>query len=84
MQKVYEIISHAWIDSIKETYYSGLFAFHTFYNLKNISEKQCALISPNLTSTFISILSGIYIDSTVVNYLNTLHTWHIIHRVQHG
>jgi len=58
---------------------SGLLAFHTFCDLKNIPEDQCAPISPDITSTFISTLSGIYAGSTVANYLNTMHAWHTIH-----
>jgi hypothetical protein len=78
-QRIYDVIGHAWADSTKETYGSGLLVYHTFCDLKGISEESRAPASHEIISIFISTLAGTYAGSTVSNYLNTVHAWHTIH-----
>ena len=78
-QHVYDVIAHAWAESTKETYGSGLLVYHTFCNRKEVPEDQWAPASPALISTFISTLAGSYVASTITNYVSGVHAWHTIH-----
>ena len=78
-QRIYDVIGYAWADSTKETYGSGLLVYHTFCDLKGVSEEARAPASHDLISTFISNLAGTYAGSTVTNYLSAVHAWHTIH-----
>ena len=78
-QRIYDVIGHAWAESTKETYRSGLLVYHTFCDLKGIPEASRAPASHELISTFISNLAGTYTGSTVTNYLSAVHAWHTIH-----
>ncbi|KAI6025792.1 hypothetical protein F5J12DRAFT_903915 [Pisolithus orientalis] len=61
-QCIYKVITHTWSDTTRETYGSGLLAFHTF--------DQHAPASPDLISFIISTMASLYANSTIVNYLN--------------
>ncbi|KIJ06052.1 hypothetical protein PAXINDRAFT_20730 [Paxillus involutus ATCC 200175] len=68
IQRIYDVITHAWADSTKETYGSGLLAFHTFCDHKSIPESDHAPTIPSVISAFISALAGSYSSSAVSNY----------------
>ncbi|KAF8551266.1 hypothetical protein OG21DRAFT_1445479 [Imleria badia] len=78
-QRLLSILPHAWADSTKETYGSGLLAFHTFCDFKSIPEPERAPVAADVMSTFISHLAGAYAASTVVNYVSAVQAWHTIH-----
>lgn len=71
-----------WADSTKETYGSGLLVYHVFCDSKNIPEAQHVPASSILISLFLSNLAGFYSSSTVSNYLQGVHAWHIIHGLE--
>ncbi|KIK91144.1 hypothetical protein PAXRUDRAFT_150157, partial [Paxillus rubicundulus Ve08.2h10] len=81
MTRIKDIIAHAWAESTKESYGSGLLVFHIFCDAKSIPDHNCAPTSTQLISFFISSLTGQYSGSTIANYLQDVHTWHIMHHL---
>ncbi|KIK74672.1 hypothetical protein PAXRUDRAFT_19643 [Paxillus rubicundulus Ve08.2h10] len=79
LHRIYDVISHAWAKSTKETYGSGLLVFHVFYDSKSIPEAYRAPANSELISAFLSALAGLYSGSTISNYLHGIKAWHIIH-----
>jgi hypothetical protein len=71
-QCLLDVLPHAWADSTKETYGSGLLAFHTFCDFNVIPEMERAPVAVDVLSTFITHLAGMYAPSTVVNYMSTV------------
>ncbi|KIJ18222.1 hypothetical protein PAXINDRAFT_71666, partial [Paxillus involutus ATCC 200175] len=65
----------------KESYSSSLLVFHVFCDAKSIPDHNRAPTSTQLISFFISSLAGQYSRSTIANYLQGVHTWHIMHRL---
>ncbi|KIO00635.1 hypothetical protein M404DRAFT_152387 [Pisolithus tinctorius Marx 270] len=85
-QCIYDVITHTWSNSTRETYSLGLLAFHTFCDAKGVPEDQHAPASSELISFFISTMAGLYANTMIVNYtsvlyLNGVRAWHIIHSV---
>ncbi|KIK82035.1 hypothetical protein PAXRUDRAFT_39269, partial [Paxillus rubicundulus Ve08.2h10] len=76
---IYDVITHTWADSIKETHRSGLLTFHIFCDAKNIPKTECAPAIPSIISAFISTLAGSYSGSAVSNYVSAIRAWHTIH-----
>ncbi|KIJ05866.1 hypothetical protein PAXINDRAFT_92842, partial [Paxillus involutus ATCC 200175] len=79
IQCIYDVIAHAWADSTKETYGSGLLAFHVFCDNRNIPESERAPAIPSIISAFISTLAGSYSGSAISNYINGVRAWHTVH-----
>ncbi|KIJ09687.1 hypothetical protein PAXINDRAFT_87109 [Paxillus involutus ATCC 200175] len=79
IQHIYDVITHTWADSTKETYGSGLLAFHVFCDNRKIPESECAPAIPSIISAFISTLAGSYSGSAVSNYINGVRAWHTVH-----
>jgi hypothetical protein len=73
---------HAFADSTRETYGSGLLVFHVFCDSKSIPEDQRAPASRILISSFITEMAGHYSGKTVSNYMHGVRAWHILHGVQ--
>ncbi|KIJ10176.1 hypothetical protein PAXINDRAFT_86448, partial [Paxillus involutus ATCC 200175] len=69
----------AWADSTKETYGSGLLAFHIFCDHKSIPESDRTPTIPSVISAFISALVGSYSGSAVSNYVSGIKVWHTVH-----
>lgn len=78
-QRLLSVLPHAWADSTKETYGSGLLAFHTFCDFKAIPESERAPVAEDIMSAFIAHLAGAYAPSTVVNYVSAVQAWHDVH-----
>ncbi|KIK81215.1 hypothetical protein PAXRUDRAFT_37485, partial [Paxillus rubicundulus Ve08.2h10] len=68
IQRIYDVISHAWAISTRETYGSGLLTFHIFCDGKGIPEAEHAPANPTIIAVFISMLAGSYSGSAVTNY----------------
>ncbi|KAF8549731.1 hypothetical protein OG21DRAFT_1447561 [Imleria badia] len=81
MQRILSLLPFAWADSSKETYGSGLLAYHTFCDFKNIPEVDRAPVVADVLSAFIAHLAGAYAASTVVNYVSAIQAWHLVHRL---
>ena len=79
IQRIYDVISHAWADSTKATYGSGLLTFHIFCDQKGVPEEDRAPANSILLAAFISTLAGSYSGSAVSNYLSGIKAWHTIH-----
>ena len=79
IKRIYDVISHVWADSTKETYGSGLLAFHIFCDNKGIPEIQRAPADTSVIAAFISTLAGSYSGSAVTNYVSGIRAWHTIH-----
>ncbi|KAF8546229.1 hypothetical protein OG21DRAFT_1427676 [Imleria badia] len=79
IQRIYNVISHAWANSTKETYGSGLLAFHIFCDSKGIPEPQRAPADAPIIAAFISTLAGSYSGSAIANYVSGIRAWHTIH-----
>ena len=78
-QCLLSVLPHAWADSTKEMYGSGLLAFYTFCDFKSIPEEEQAPVAADIVLAFISHLAGAYAPSTVINYVSTVQAWHAIH-----
>lgn len=79
MQRIQDVIIHAWSDSTLETYGTGLLTFHVYCDTKAIPELQRAPASPILISAFVSALAGTYSGSAIKNYVYGVRAWHILH-----
>ncbi|KAF8834533.1 hypothetical protein BDN67DRAFT_914799, partial [Paxillus ammoniavirescens] len=82
LSRIKDVITHAWAESTKESYGSGLLVFHVFCDAKSIPNSDRAPASSELISFFISSLAGQYSGGTVANYLQGVRTWHIMHRLK--
>ncbi|KIK73823.1 hypothetical protein PAXRUDRAFT_177402, partial [Paxillus rubicundulus Ve08.2h10] len=81
LSQIKDVIAHAWAESTKESYGSGLLVFHVFYDAKSIPDSDRAPASSELISFFISSLTGQYSGGMVANYLQGVRMWHIMHRL---
>ncbi|PPR06680.1 hypothetical protein CVT24_012975 [Panaeolus cyanescens] len=81
LEAIAESIQQAWAPSTRETYGTGLYAFHLYCNEKGIPEEQRAPASGVLISSFAASLVGLYAGSTARNYILGVRAWHILHGV---
>lgn len=81
MDRVKEVLSHAYADSTRETYAAGLLAFHVFCNQKAVPEQMRAPASTDLIASFVATLAGAYAGSTIRNYVSGVRAWHILNRL---
>ncbi|KIK83595.1 hypothetical protein PAXRUDRAFT_153115 [Paxillus rubicundulus Ve08.2h10] len=81
LNQIKDVIAHAWAESTKESYGSSLLVFHIFCDSKSIPDHDHTPANSELISMFISSLTGQYSGSTIANYLQGVHTWHIMHRL---
>lgn len=65
--------------STKETYGTGLLAFHVFCDQKGIPEAECAPVNSTIMTAFLASLAGSYSGSTISNYLCGVRAWHTTH-----
>jgi hypothetical protein len=81
LQRIQDILIHAWADSTLESYGSGLLVYHVFCDTKFIPETQRAPASAILISSFLAMIAGSYAGKTIANYLYGVRAWHILHGV---
>ncbi|KAG1865710.1 hypothetical protein C8R48DRAFT_705741 [Suillus tomentosus] len=79
IDRIRDVMVHAYAESTRETYGSGLLVFHVFCDSKTIPEEQRAPASNILIESFISCMVGHYSGKTVSNYVNGVRAWHIVH-----
>jgi hypothetical protein len=72
---------HAYAESTRETYGSGLLVYHVFCDSKLIPEDQRAPASHILISLFITEMAGHYSGRTVSNYVHGVRAWHTLHGI---
>ncbi|KIJ05736.1 hypothetical protein PAXINDRAFT_93046, partial [Paxillus involutus ATCC 200175] len=77
--RIQDILIQTWADSTRESYGSGLLAFHVFCDAKGIPDFQQAPAHSDLISVFIAYLAGSYSGKTISNYVCGVRAWHILH-----
>ncbi|KAG2061227.1 hypothetical protein BDR06DRAFT_924808 [Suillus hirtellus] len=77
--RIQEVMLHAWAESTRESYGSGLLVFHVFCDLRAIPERDRAPADSILISTFIAAAAGLYSGKTIANYVFGVRAWHILH-----
>ncbi|KDQ52909.1 hypothetical protein JAAARDRAFT_137970 [Jaapia argillacea MUCL 33604] len=82
LERIEDVITHAWAESTRELYGSGLLVFHVFCDNKSIPEDQRAPASSLLTSSFVSTIAGAYAGRTISKYLYGVRAWHILHGLE--
>lgn len=82
IQRIHDVIVHAWAETTLVTYASGLLVWHCFCDFKAIPEIQRAPASNLLIQSFLSTLAGAYAGGTIANYLYGVRAWHLIHGVK--
>ena len=73
------MISDAWAESTHKAYSFKILAYHVHCDKRNIPEHLQALISNPLATSFITSPARSYSGSTISNYLDRVHAWHILH-----
>lgn len=81
LDKILAVLLHAWADSTREVYGSGLLAYHVFCDRRGIPETHRAPASNTLIAAFIASLAGLYAATTIRNYVSGVRAWHILHGV---
>ncbi|KIJ06991.1 hypothetical protein PAXINDRAFT_91135, partial [Paxillus involutus ATCC 200175] len=79
--RIKDVMAHAWAESTRESYSSGLLVFHVFCDAKSIPDCDRAPTSTQVIALFISSLTGQYSGSMVANYLQGIRTWHVMHHL---
>ncbi|EPQ50080.1 hypothetical protein GLOTRDRAFT_51059 [Gloeophyllum trabeum ATCC 11539] len=79
IQRIGDVLIHAWSSSTTETYGTGLLLFHVFCDAAGVPEDQRAPTSQMLLASFIASLAGSYAGQTLSNYVFGIRAWHILH-----
>jgi hypothetical protein len=82
LTRIQDVLEETFAPNTRNTYGTGLFAFHLFCDHKGISEEHRAPVEQNVLASFISTLIGIYGGSTIKNYVYGVRSWHIIHGIK--
>ncbi len=72
---------HAWEESTRETYGSGLLVYHIFCDANGTPESKRAPAAQPLLSAFVASLAASYSGRTISNYFYGVRAWHILHGV---
>jgi len=79
LERISDVLEHAWAGSTRETYGTGLLIYHVFCDKKGITEPFRAPATALLITSFISTLAGAYSGSAITNYVAGVRAWHILH-----
>ena len=79
MARIQDVMLHAWAESTRESYGSGLLVFHVYCDSRAIPEQDRAPAASDLISAFISHTAGSYSGKTIANYVFGVRAWHILH-----
>lgn len=80
--RIQQVLEETFAPTTRNTYGTGLFAFHLFCDAKGIDEEHRAPADPTVLASFISTLIGTYGSSTVRNYVYGVRAWHIVHGIK--
>jgi hypothetical protein len=80
-RRILEVMVHAWEEDTRESYGSGLLAFHVFCDSSSTSETERAPASQPLLSAFVASLAASYAGKTISNYLYGVRAWHVLHGI---
>ena len=76
------VMGKSWEESTLAAYGSGLLNFYVYCDQKGIPEEERMPASLILVHTFISLLAGTYLGSTIDNYVYGIQASHILHGVR--
>lgn len=79
--RIKEVLDEAYATNTRNVYGTGLFTFHFFCDLKNVSEEHRAPVNRTVLAAFIAFLIGTYGGSAIRNYVYGIRAWHIIHGI---
>ncbi|KAF8172748.1 hypothetical protein BJ912DRAFT_837913, partial [Pholiota molesta] len=81
VERVINILAEGYAEGTKESYGSGLLAWHVWCDSKQIPEDQRAPATQLLLSAFISAMAGAFSGKTIRNYVYGIRAWHVVHRL---
>jgi len=76
------VIGHSLASGTRETYGSGLLAFHVFCDARNVPEEQRGPASSILILGFIASCVGMYSGKTLENFVYSVRAWHLLHGLE--
>ncbi|KAF5380028.1 hypothetical protein D9615_006170 [Tricholomella constricta] len=79
IDRVVATLALGFAEGTKESYGSGLLAWHVWCDSKEVPEQDRAPASQILISAFISSLTGAFVGKTIRNYVYGLRAWHVVH-----
>ena len=79
LKRILDVINVSWAKGTKEVYGASLLVYHVFCDLQNISDKDRIPTSPILIISFIGSCVGLYMGTTLANYVFAVCAWHILH-----
>ncbi|KAF5373260.1 hypothetical protein D9615_007476 [Tricholomella constricta] len=82
IDRVVETLALGLAEGTKESYGSGLLAWHVWCDAKDVPEQDRAPASQPLISAFITSLTGAFAGKTIRNYVYGLRAWHVVHSLQ--
>ncbi|KAF5383295.1 hypothetical protein D9615_004779 [Tricholomella constricta] len=81
IERVVATLALGYADGTKESYGSGLLAWHVWCDAKGVPEGDRAPSSQILISAFISSLTGAFAGRTIRNYVYGIRAWHVVHSI---
>ena len=82
LEEIFNVMSNAWAESTRESYSSGILAYHVYCDVKGLPEELRAPASQANITSFITSLAGSYSGSTISNYVCGIRAWHILHGME--
>ncbi|KAF5384239.1 hypothetical protein D9615_003418 [Tricholomella constricta] len=82
IDRVIATMALGFAEGTKESYGSGLLAWHVWCDSKGVPEHERAPASQLLISAFISSLTGAFAGKTIRNYVYGLRAWHVVHSMR--
>ncbi|OJT05120.1 hypothetical protein TRAPUB_4081 [Trametes pubescens] len=82
IQRIVDVTSQSWAESTAGTYGSGLLVFHVFCDARGVAEEQRTPAGELLILAFVASIAGAYSSSAILNYVNGVRAWHIIHGLE--
>lgn len=79
LNRILSVLGHSLASGTRETYGSGLLAFHVFCDARGVSEDQRAPASSILLLAFLANCAGMYSGKTLENYFYGVRAWHLLH-----
>ncbi|KAF5373365.1 hypothetical protein D9757_009741 [Collybiopsis confluens] len=82
LERIQMLMQTGYAESTRETYASGLLAFHVFCDTQNIPEDQRAPCGRDLLNAWMATMAGSYAGTSIKNYVHGVRAWHIIHGIE--
>ena len=82
LERIFNVMSNAWVESTRESYSSGILVYHVFCDTRGVPEELRAPVSQSNITSFIVSLAGSYAGTTISNYVYGIRAWHILHGLE--